>query len=333
MTEGTFDWVNLLRHTSRSFVVGIQALESPLDEKVGVSYLLCRLLDTYEDSTDVQIRIRRAALIRNREILSAFEGGSDVSELEPLLSHWDTTHDFTGGHWKGINPWELQILESGPMLWKKLFAFPAEDRRAIGRAVGDMADGMIQELNREDQGDVSHGRTPAQVDSYCYYVAGTVGLLLNHLFSSALGARVKLEDTEAISFGKLLQLVNITKDFHKDWKEGRCFWPGIDPPAAKHPAPSVAKLKESFAELLQLFHENLEPTRRYLERIKTAGASSRMDIYFFCAFPYRIALHTMDLAKQSTTWLENPEQVLKIPRELTESVISELSQECGQLPK
>jgi len=320
-----FDWLELLRNTSRSFVVGIQALRSPLDERVGLSYLLCRLLDTYEDSTQVPAEIRRAGMRRSHALL---EGMKDPAfDPAPLLSDWSAIQKLGDPIWNGVNPWELKILDQAPALWTRIYRFPIEDRRAIARAVGLMLEGMLVEIE--------HGastRTRSQVDKYCFYVAGTVGILLNHLFQGALGTKAERElmEEDAVSFGKALQLVNIIKDFHQDWREGRCFWPGIEPPSEKTISPSVQKLRTSFAELRQLFQDHRVPAERYLERIR-AHAVSRPDIYFFCAFPFRVACLTFDLATRASDWLENPASVLKIPRELTERVISELGSECDAL--
>ena len=40
----------LLTRTSRSFSLGIAGLREPLRARVRLGYLLCRVLDTYEDS-------------------------------------------------------------------------------------------------------------------------------------------------------------------------------------------------------------------------------------------------------------------------------------------
>ncbi len=326
----SFDWLAILKHTSRSFVVGIQALRAPLDERVGLSYLLCRLLDTYEDSTYVDLAVRRSGLILCRDILARMSAGAEAPELEEQTRNWASVNQLTDSTWKGLDPWERKLLDHGPELLGMIFRFPRKDRVAVGRSVGTMADGMLIELESQAQG-LAPTRSMNQVDRYCFFVAGTVGLLLNHLFGEAIGGDVgmKLSESDAVSFGKLLQLVNITKDFHQDWNEGRCFWPGIEAPGTA-PAPSLANLSRSFNELRSLFHQHRKPAEHYLNQIREAGVD-RSDIYFFCAFPFRIACLTMELAERASDWLENSSTVLKIPRERTERVMAELTQECAEL--
>ncbi len=326
----SFDWLAILKHTSRSFVVGIQALRAPLDERVGLSYLLCRLLDTYEDSTQVDLGVRRAGLILCRDLLARMSAGAESDELERQIGGWVQINQLQGATWHGLDQWERVLLDQGPALWGMIFQFPREDRIAIGRSVGIMADGMLIELESQAQGH-PRPRSMTQVDRYCFFVAGTVGLLLNHLFGSAIGgtATQELSEPDAVSFGKLLQLVNITKDFHQDWNEGRCFWPGIEAPS-EAAAPTAAHLSRSFDELKSLFQKHLKPAEHYLAQIREAGGA-RSDIYFFCAFPFRMALLTMELAERASDWLENSSVVLKIPRERTERLMAELTRECAEL--
>lgn len=66
-----------------------------------------------------------------------------------------------------------------------------------------------------------------ELEDYCYYVAGIVGVTLTKIFCQKKGIeekRFELEDFQ-ILFGIALQLINIIKDFKKDIARGWCYIP------------------------------------------------------------------------------------------------------------
>ena len=44
--------------TSRTFALGIELLKDPLRDEIGVAYLICRVLDTIEDTTSLPANSR-----------------------------------------------------------------------------------------------------------------------------------------------------------------------------------------------------------------------------------------------------------------------------------
>ena len=69
------------------------------------------------------------------------------------------------------------------------------------------------------------------LERYCYFVAGTVGILLDQVFRRQADSRLPLSSrpTVAVRFGVGLQLVNILKDSAFDAGEGRTYLPdGVD---------------------------------------------------------------------------------------------------------
>jgi len=96
-------------------------------------------------------------------------------------------------------------------------------------AVADFTDGMRQDLAGPAI------RTEAELDRYCYRVAGTVGRLV----AAILGASGAAADDAARSLGIAMQRTNILRDIDEDLARGRCYLPietlerhGIDSPAA-----------------------------------------------------------------------------------------------------
>lgn len=68
----------------------------------------------------------------------------------------------------------------------------------------------------------------AEMDRYCYYVAGVVGEMLTELFcdySPQIAKHKDLLQNLAISFGQALQMTNILKDIWEDQRRGVCWLP------------------------------------------------------------------------------------------------------------
>lgn len=63
--------------------------------------------------------------------------------------------------------------------------------------------------------------TFAELETYCYHVAGTIGLLCNHLF----GVVEERHRQYAILLGSAFQLTNILRDLGSDAKRGRLYLP------------------------------------------------------------------------------------------------------------
>ena len=98
-------------------------------------------------------------------------------------------------------------------------------RGAIRRCVEIMCSGMHQ-----FQRTASLRGLPrlADLDEYCYYVAGVVGQMLTELFcgysAQIMRQRVAMHDL-ALSFAQGLQMTNILKDVWEDRSRGACWLP------------------------------------------------------------------------------------------------------------
>src|SRR6185437_729762 len=68
----------------------------------------------------------------------------------------------------------------------------------------------------------------AEMDRYCYCVAGVVGEMLTDLFCAYaldIDARRDIMAPLAVSFGQGLQMTNIIKDVWADRQRGVCWFP------------------------------------------------------------------------------------------------------------
>lgn len=78
----------------------------------------------------------------------------------------------------------------------------------------DMLEGQYKDAHFKDI------ETEAELDSYCYYVAGTVGLMVIPILSES--HHLELRET-AIMLGKAMQITNILRDIGEDLEKGRIY--------------------------------------------------------------------------------------------------------------
>jgi farnesyl-diphosphate farnesyltransferase len=204
----------LLGKVSRTFALNIQVLPAGLRRQVLLAYLFCRMADTLEDDHELPSEEKIGLLERFRGL---FPPGKD----------WEAGHDALlralPSHWKGSDKWDRLLVAHGRWIFAQLVEFPDPVVNVISSCVREMCDGMIRftakqaELGASGAGLIG---TMEDLDSYCYFVAGTVGNLLCDLFtlqSPLIGKRrAKALRSLSVSFGLGLQLTNILKDVQED---------------------------------------------------------------------------------------------------------------------
>jgi len=204
---------HLLVGVSRTFALTIPELPEGLRETVTNAYLLCRIADTIEDDPNFDAEIKDAF---HTTFLEAAESGHGAE-------------DFAQAVWPRLAPGTLEaeielIRESPVVLWMTHQLLPRQ-RRAILRCLATMSRGMGQfERSRSRRGlsDV------AELEHYCYFVAGVVGEMLTELFcahSRQIDARRDDLEARAVSFGLGLQMTNILKDIWDDYQDRVCWLP------------------------------------------------------------------------------------------------------------
>ena len=98
-------------------------------------------------------------------------------------------------------------------------------RKAVMRCVSIMGRGMPEFQQHKTLAGLA---TLADMDRYCYYVAGVVGEMLTDLFCEYCAdlAPHRQEMTKlAVCFGQGLQMTNILKDIWDDRARGACWLP------------------------------------------------------------------------------------------------------------
>lgn len=201
----------LVKQLSRTFALTIPRLPPGLQEPVGVAYLLCRAVDTIEDSrlTDPSAKVSQL-----ESFLAALDDPTVAQDVSKRLAS-----EISGQ----VTPEELVLIERLPELLAVLNEFPQRQQAAIRVCLRKMASGMSAYVDRRNGlSDMD------EVDDYCYVVAGVVGEMLTELFCDHCADidehRIDLRGL-ASSFGQGLQMTNILKDIWDDHRKGQCWLP------------------------------------------------------------------------------------------------------------
>ena len=210
------DWAfqeKSLQEVSRTFALTIPQLPEPLRQVVSNAYLLCRIADTIEDDKHLPFAEKRRFANEFIEVVGARLDAADFAAgLHPSLS-------------AGATAAERELIAHTPAVIRITHGFSLRQRAALERCVRIMADGMA----RFQEGNVRHGlKDLAEMDSYCYHVAGVVGEMLTELFCAHapdIDAQREQLLPLAVSFGQGLQMTNILKDIWEDQGRAMCWLP------------------------------------------------------------------------------------------------------------
>ena len=286
----------ILPAVSRSFAMVIRWLPRGLDDAVMVSYLLCRIADTLEDSVR-QVGEKRRQLARFAEAL-------DQGRPEIPLDAFPATY--------------LGLMTRTDDVLASYRALPDHARGIIRARVREMCDGMAKWSDRPIV-------TFADQNEYCYYVAGLVGLLLTDLFHSygQVSDRDQAQLTPlAVDFGLALQKVNILRDLREDLLEDRCYWPSDV--MARHGVSADTILKpENVQSSLAVMEDLIDEHWTYLEtalRYLTLLPMSQFRLRIFCAIPLFMAVATIRRCEGNPAVFVGPRPV-KIPRRQARAIL------------
>lgn len=272
-----------LEKVSRSFAFCIARLDGDLRGWVGLSYLLCRILDTVEDAPWENLHARERAFDQFEAFLRQ---GSQQEAVESWVALFPQ-----------VPEGELALLKDAHRIFSDMHALPLSVAEKIRRPVLNMFRGMRYFSRERAEGSVLRLKTIADVNQYCFFVAGVVGDLLTELVAERWPAfranpRAALD---AHHFGLFLQKINLLKDQAADEKEGRFLVP-------------------SRAELLASLKQDAEGALRYLLSLPIAEKGFRL----FCAWSLFLGLASIPWAERS--WAQG---ILgKIPRLLTQKLLA-----------
>ncbi len=281
MNEASDFYQTHLDRVSRSFAFCIRQLPEPLHAWVGLSYLLCRIVDTIEDST-------WPALDQQFSVFRAFDESLSSAEAARRLVGWSERFP------DSLPESERHLLNDASRLLLDYHTLPPHVRDIIFQLVLSMSQGMQHFCRQRTDGSLRLG-TLAEVNQYCFFVAGVVGELLANLVSK-VEPRFLLSQgnlLRAHHFGLFLQKVNLLKDQVTDEKVGRHLIPSRELVEDS----SQANADGALAFLLDVPKEQLEFRR-------------------FCAWSLFLGLEALAVARDSIL----RKRVLKVTRTEMQSI-------------
>lgn len=292
----------LLEGVSRTFALTIPQLPNELYPAVANAYLLCRIVDTIEDEVSLDPE-------QKEHFCSAFidvvktgkKADSFAYELAPLLSEQTI-------------PAEHSLIHLTPRVIKITHSFDVEQIEALSCCVETMAKGMpvFQALDLH-----SGVKTMADMDDYCYYVAGCVGEMLAKLFchySDDIAIHKEELLKLSVSFGQGLQMTNILKDIWDDAKRDVCWLPqdiftetGFD---LKNLTPETndENFRKGLEHLISIAHEHLDDALKYTQLLP----ANETGIRNFCLWALGMAVLTLKNIKNNLDF--NDSAQVKITR-------------------
>ena len=299
----------LLEGVSRTFALTIPQLPQKLYGAVANAYLLCRIVDTIEDEVSLSATQKKYFC---SEFIDVVKTGNNAElfavELAPLLSEQTIPAEHTLIH---VLPRVIQITHS----------FDEEQIAALACCVQTMAAGMPIYQAQNLQNGLS---TLADLDAYCYYVAGCVGEMLAKLFCH-YSAEIAVHREEllslAVSFGQGLQMTNILKDIWDDAQRGVCWLPqdvftetGFE---LKNISSDVDHegFKKGLEHLISIAHGHLQNALTYTLMIPTHETGIRN----FCLWALGMAVLTLKKIKQNLNFRQSDQ--VKITRNSVKTTI------------
>jgi farnesyl-diphosphate farnesyltransferase len=309
--------VQILPEVSRTFALSIERLPDPLREPVRIGYLLCRIVDTIEDDAALPLDARERLFATFDAAVEGHPGAArDLEKVAELLDAGDV-------------PAERELIRRSTAVFRRYEALPDGDRQALRRPILEMSHGMRAYARRNDAEGQLRLRDIADLERYCYFVAGTVGKLLTHLFLRAnpgLSAerRARALD-DAVPFGIALQIVNIVKDTAEDQERGVCFLPtevvrahGLTVPQLLEPEHREAALGV-VADVCRVAVGHLQRAMRYTSQWPADGGMGSA-VRRFCLVPLVLALETLAVVVDGADTLV-PGRTPKVTRDVVAETV------------
>jgi len=200
----------------------MRLLPKAMREPVSLAYLLARASDTLADSEGLGAELRHEMLLGFGEILHGADRAAWLVKLSDEVIPCQ--------HHQG----EKSLLKMMDEVFAWFHDFKDEQgHAAILKVMDHILHGQRLDIERFELGQSTRLTQDAELEEYCFLVAGCVGEFWTEIgyislpkFSSIEAERLK---SMGINYGKGLQLINILRDLPCDLKQGRCYLPGVDP--------------------------------------------------------------------------------------------------------
>lgn len=304
----TFDAVESV---SRTFALSIELLEEPVSSWVCTGYLLCRIADTVEDDPSIPPR-ERARLL---ELYDATLDPDDPTSVDDFLAAVAPHRPTEGGP-------DWAVVDETGRVFAVFQSFDPTVRDAMREVVREMSTGMAEFLREYAGSGGLRLETVAELEEYCWYVAGTVGKLFSNLLA-VYGAGTEPDPADAREFALLLQLVNIAKDVRDDYEtENNVYLPGewLREEGIDHASVVNADNADAAARVVRRLTDRAAGyapgARRYLDSVPDDEAG----LLGAAALPYLLALATIRELDGRARAAVTQRQAVKIDRDEVEAL-------------
>jgi farnesyl-diphosphate farnesyltransferase len=267
----------MLDKVSRTFALNIRVLGKNLQKPILLAYLYMRIADTIED--DPVLLVNEKVSLLNKFSQAVNSGEKYVDEFVNALPQT----------WKNSEKADRALCCNAATVIPLLCEYSEPIKNAVKKGVEEMCLGMAEfiEFSIESEADL---------DRYCYFVAGLVGNMLTELFcinGNFNEERQKKLRELSVSFGIALQLVNIIKDMQEDSLRKVCFVPlefcqlhGINS-VEDFFSPDTPQQKKNavIGELIEKAKKHLQDAKNYIKILPRSEYRMRL----FCLWPSLMA--------------------------------------------
>ena len=203
----------ILQGVSRTFALTIPQLPPPLKAVVGNAYLLCRIADTIEDAEELDGPTKQSLAGDFVDVVAGRMPGADFAQTFYALLDSRTPVP------------ERELALNTARVVALTHSFNDCQRDALERCVAIMSRGMSEYQQAPSLAGLA---SQAELDRYCYFVAGVVGEMLTELFCdhcADMASEREILLKLSVEFGQALQMTNILKDMWEDRRRGVCWLP------------------------------------------------------------------------------------------------------------
>lgn len=293
----------IIPKVSRSFALGITALKGQPKNSILAGYLLCRIADTIEDDPKFSFDKKISYL---NLFIQCFSDKNQIPLICKLSAELTADND------------HKDLVKNSQRVFCLFYSLSSNSQSILKRWIVEMARGMIQFVSQHKN--KIRIRSVSEYKEYCYYVAGTVGLMLTELwkeYAFFLGEKkyqLLLKTSKA--FGEGLQTINILKDICWDRDSENSIYIPLEilqKYGCNHEnmcsRELISKGELAVKHLVSLSHEDLKSGMDYIQNIPKFN----LRIRFFCILPLLLAFATLKKIK-SVPSLLNPHETIKISR-------------------
>lgn len=297
----------LLKNTSRSLYLSVQALPKKIRPAFSVAYLLCRYADTIAD-TELLPAKRRAYWV---ECFPKLVVEQNPEEEKQLVSEIAGNTD---------NPHEEELIKHLPACLQNFNQISDAQKPFILEVVRNVCEGMKIDLSYFPHENFTAPKAFAHEEDlqhYCRLMGGKPGRFWSQLIYHATSIDMEEEKFYQLGerVGDALQIVNILRDLPKDLRLGRCYFPQSDLESAHLSAKDLLKTENSarFGPIKQKWiswgKQNLTEGTSYYSLLSKADPRIRASV----AWPILWTADTFIKLAQEPELLDVQKRV-KIPR-------------------